>query len=132
MGTHVNRVPIHTPTTTNITYDDAEILNLFESIHSYRFDATTYARGSSSSSSSLASTTCTQTFSRSPNPNALPYELIDYFCHTLHSNKELRKVQKRPIVSTMAKDLLTSHVSTITSESAFSVGKRVVSEVRVD
>ena len=137
IGTQVTRVP--TPTPTNINDDDAEVINLLENIDSIRYDSIAYAYGSSSSSS-MSSTACTQTSSSSP--NALPSELIDYFSYTLPSNKSVRKSSEEiiefwrnnerqwPIVSAMAKDLLTPPVSTVASESAFSAGKRVLSDIR--
>lgn len=81
MSTHITRVPFGSSNTppTNIVDDDAEILNLFKGMNSYRYNSTAYARGSSSSSSSLSSTACTQTSSNSQ--NALPVELLDYFNH---------------------------------------------------
>ena len=137
IGTQVTRVP--TPTPTNINDDDAEVINLLENIDSIRYDSTAYAYGSSSSSS-MSSTACTQTSSSSP--NALPSELIDYFRYTMPSNKSVKKSsedviefwrnneRRWPIVSAIAKDLLTPPVSTVASESAFSAGKRVLSEIR--
>ena len=137
IGTQVTRV--RTPPPTNINDDDAEVINLLENIDSIRYDSTAYAYGSSSSSS-MSSTACTQTSSTSP--NALPSEFIDYFSYTLPSNKSVKKSsedviefwrnneRRWPIVSAIAKDLLTPPVSTVASESAFSAGKRVLSDIR--
>ena len=64
--------------------------------------------------------------------------LSSYFA----TNKEVKKNSEKvikfwrdnecrwPVVSAMAKDLLTPPVSTVASESAFSAGKRVLSELR--
>ena len=53
--------------------------------------------------------------------NSLEFDLLHYW----RTNE-----RKYPIVSAIAKDLLTPPVSTVASESACSAGKRVLSEVR--
>lgn len=76
----------HTPLT-SIEKDDAEIMNLFESINTYRYDAN--AIGSSRNTLSHASV------SNQTTSNSLLAKLIDYFNHNMLVNKTIKKIQKK-------------------------------------
>lgn len=80
--------------------------------------------------------------SRGSSHNALSAELINYFNQNMLTDKIIKKSldkviefwrryeRRWPVISAIAKDLLTPSVSTVASESAFSADKRVLSEVK--
>lgn len=115
---------LHT-TFANLEKDDAEIVYWFDGIRDERFDAV---------DSSSISPTYNQTTKASP--TRMSVELLSYFNHQMLSNAEpvdalqfdlldfwLKKKWRYPIISTIAKDLLTPPASTVISESAFSESK---------
>ena len=125
-GTNVVRPP--NPIYTSSSTDD---IDLWSYVSTHRTTQSQQLVGSSSSSSSL------------PYSNDTPVELGRYFAHDVLSmlDEEERKnfdilkwwrqhQRSYPILSKMARDLLTPPVSTVASEAAFSISGRILSDIR--
>lgn len=80
MGVNISRVPFAPIPSAEIEEDDAEIMNLFQGINTFRYDATTMCSSNAMSSIPASHQTLTT-------QNVMPAELIDYFNHNMPTEK---------------------------------------------